>query len=71
MCLVGVIDDIFELDAITKLAGEVLAAGVVVVQGVQFYWLPLPGDERSRCLASTAPGGADHGHRRSSRRSTR
>ena len=45
MCLVGVIDDIFELDAITKLAGEVLAAGIVAVQGIQLYRLPLPGDE--------------------------
>ncbi len=45
MCLVGVADDIFELDAVTKLAGEVLAAGVVVVQGVQFAWLPYPGDQ--------------------------
>ncbi len=43
ICLVGVIDDIYELDPITKLAGEVLAAGVVVVQGVQLLWLPLPG----------------------------
>lgn len=43
ICLVGVIDDIYELDAITKLAGQVLAAGVVVVQGVQLLWLPLPG----------------------------
>ena len=45
MCLVGVIDDIFELDAITKLAGEVLAAGIVAVQGIQLYRLPLPGDK--------------------------
>ena len=37
------IDDIYELDAITKLAGQVLAAGVVVIQGVQLLWLPLPG----------------------------
>lgn len=42
ICAVGVIDDIFELDAVTKLAGEVLAAGVVVIQGVQILWLPLP-----------------------------
>ena len=45
MCLVGVIDDIFELDAITKLAGEVLAASIVAVQGIQLYRLPLPGDK--------------------------
>lgn len=47
MCAVGVADDIFELDAVTKFAGEVLAAGVVVVQGFQLFWLPYPGDERS------------------------
>jgi UDP-GlcNAc:undecaprenyl-phosphate/decaprenyl-phosphate GlcNAc-1-phosphate transferase len=43
VCLVGVVDDVFELDAVTKLAGEVVAGGIVVVGGVQFYWLPLPG----------------------------
>jgi len=43
ICLLGAVDDVFELDALTKLAGEMLAAGVVVVQGVQLY-LPLPGD---------------------------
>lgn len=42
ICLVGVLDDIFDLDAITKLAGEVVAASSVVVGGVQFYYLPLP-----------------------------
>ena len=45
ICLVGALDDVFELDAITKLAGEVLAAGVVVVQGVQLLRLPFPGDQ--------------------------
>jgi UDP-GlcNAc:undecaprenyl-phosphate/decaprenyl-phosphate GlcNAc-1-phosphate transferase len=44
VCAVGVLDDIFELDAITKLAGEVLAAGFVVIQGVQLLWLPFPGE---------------------------
>ena len=44
ICAVGVIDDLFELDAITKLAGQVLAASVVAVQGVQLYWLPIPGE---------------------------
>ncbi len=43
VCLLGAVDDVFELDALTKLAGEMLAAGVVVVQGVQLY-LPLPGE---------------------------
>jgi len=44
ICLVGVMDDIFELDATTKFAGETLAAGVVVAQGIQILWLPLPGN---------------------------
>src|SRR4029453_9546663 len=43
ICAVGVVDHLYELDAITKLAGEVLAVGVMVVQGIQLYWLPLPG----------------------------
>jgi len=55
ICLVGVLDDIFELDAITKLAGEVLAAGVVVVQGIQILWLPLPGE---RSLSTFSLGGS-------------
>ncbi len=44
ICLVGMIDDVFELDAATKFAGEALAAGIVVVQGVQILWLPVPGN---------------------------
>ena len=44
MCLVGVVDDIFDLDAVTKFVGEVVAAAVVVVQGVQILWIPLPGN---------------------------
>ncbi|MGI8675828.1 MAG: undecaprenyl/decaprenyl-phosphate alpha-N-acetylglucosaminyl 1-phosphate transferase, partial [Nocardioidaceae bacterium] len=43
ICAVGVVDDIFELDALTKFAGQVAAATVVVALGVQFYYLPLPG----------------------------
>ncbi len=45
ICLVGVADDLMELDAVTKFAGEVLAAGIVVVQGVQFTYLPYPGGQ--------------------------
>ncbi|HYO32856.1 MAG TPA: MraY family glycosyltransferase [Nocardioidaceae bacterium] len=43
ICLVGILDDLFELDAVTKFVGEVLAAATVVAQGVQIYWIPLPG----------------------------
>jgi len=43
VCLLGVADDRWELDAITKLAGQVLAAGVMVLQGVQMLFLPFGG----------------------------
>lgn len=43
MCLVGVIDDVWELDWYAKLAGEILAAGVMAWQGVQFVSVPLWG----------------------------
>ena len=42
ICAVGVLDDLYELNAITKLAGQVLAAGVVVANGVKMLWIPLP-----------------------------
>jgi len=42
VCAVGVIDDIFELDALTKLGGQVLAAGLLVALGVRFYYFPAP-----------------------------
>lgn len=41
ICVVGVIDDLFELDALSKFAGQVLAGVVVVAMGVQFLYLPL------------------------------
>lgn len=40
VCAVGVIDDIFELDALTKLGGQVLAAGLLVAMGVRFWYFP-------------------------------
>jgi UDP-GlcNAc:undecaprenyl-phosphate GlcNAc-1-phosphate transferase len=39
--LLGVADDRWELDALTKLAGQVLAAGVMVIGGIQMLYLPL------------------------------
>lgn len=42
ICLVGVVDDLLDLPAIVKFAGQVLAAGIVVVNGVRMYWIPLP-----------------------------
>lgn len=43
MCLVGAIDDVWELDWYAKLAGEVLAAGVMAWQGVQLVTVPVMG----------------------------
>lgn len=40
---IGVIDDLYELDWVTKLAGQLLAAGVVAWQGVQIVSLPIAG----------------------------
>jgi UDP-GlcNAc:undecaprenyl-phosphate/decaprenyl-phosphate GlcNAc-1-phosphate transferase len=44
VCALGVLDDLFELDALTKFGGQVLAAGFLVFNGVQFYYVWLPGD---------------------------
>ncbi|MCI2416600.1 undecaprenyl/decaprenyl-phosphate alpha-N-acetylglucosaminyl 1-phosphate transferase [Saccharopolyspora sp. K220] len=45
--LVGALDDRFELDSLTKLAGQVTAAGILVLSGVQWYvfWAPWGGTE--------------------------
>ena len=43
VCLVGAVDDVFDLDPITKLSGQVLAAGLMAWQGVQLVSLPLGG----------------------------
>lgn len=43
VCLVGAIDDIRELDWLTKMAGQMIAAGIMAFQGVQFFSLPLFG----------------------------
>ncbi len=41
VCLVGAIDDVRELGALTKLAGQLIAAGVMAFEGVQLFSLPL------------------------------
>jgi UDP-GlcNAc:undecaprenyl-phosphate GlcNAc-1-phosphate transferase len=46
ICAVGVLDDLLELDALTKLGGQLLAAGVLVFGGVQYYSLRIPGGEQ-------------------------
>ena len=41
--LLGLADDRWELDAPTKMAGQVLAAGVMSLQGISILWLPIAG----------------------------
>jgi UDP-GlcNAc:undecaprenyl-phosphate GlcNAc-1-phosphate transferase len=44
--LIGAVDDRFEIDAWTKLAGQVLCAGILVIFGVQWnvFWVPWGGN---------------------------
>ena len=41
--LLGMADDRFELDALTKLAGQVFTAGILLIYGIQILWLPING----------------------------
>ena len=41
--LLGAVDDRWGVDAVTKLAGQVLAAGVMVLLGLEIFLLSLPG----------------------------
>ena len=43
VCLVGAVDDVVDLDPLTKLAGQVVAAGVVVLLGAQLLLVVTPG----------------------------
>ncbi len=43
ICAVGVLDDIFELDALTKLGGQVLATAFLIAFNVQYLWINVPG----------------------------
>ncbi len=43
ICAVGVVDDLIELDALTKLGGQILAAGFLVLNDVRLWSLKLPG----------------------------
>src|SRR5688500_5213636 len=45
ICLLGAVDDRWGLDAFTKLAGQALAAGVMVILGLQLLYLPIPGSD--------------------------
>jgi UDP-GlcNAc:undecaprenyl-phosphate GlcNAc-1-phosphate transferase len=39
ICAVGVLDDLFELDALTKLGGQIVAAGFLVTQNIQYQFM--------------------------------
>lgn len=41
--ILGIVDDTWGLDAPTKLAGQVLAAGLMALQGIAVIWLPIGG----------------------------
>lgn len=41
--LIGVIDDKWGVSALLKLGGQIVAAGVMVLQGLMVLWLPIPG----------------------------
>jgi UDP-GlcNAc:undecaprenyl-phosphate GlcNAc-1-phosphate transferase len=41
--VLGMADDRFELDALTKLAGQVFTAGILLLYGIQILWLPING----------------------------
>lgn len=43
ICAIGTLDDLFELDALTKLGGQVLAAGFLILNGIQYMYFPQGG----------------------------
>jgi UDP-GlcNAc:undecaprenyl-phosphate GlcNAc-1-phosphate transferase len=43
MWVLGVLDDKWGVDALVKLGGQMVAAGVMVYQGLTVLWLPIPG----------------------------
>jgi UDP-GlcNAc:undecaprenyl-phosphate GlcNAc-1-phosphate transferase len=40
---IGMLDDRFDLDPITKFAGQALSAGILLIYGIQILWLPING----------------------------
>ncbi|GAA2654254.1 MraY family glycosyltransferase [Streptomyces aculeolatus] len=41
--LIGVLDDKWGVDALLKLGAQMIAAGVMVLQGLTILWIPVPG----------------------------
>ena len=76
ICAVGVLDDLFELDALTKLGGQVLAAGFLIAFGIQYVFFhrqrrhPVPLQPGAGGAAHRVRGGGD-GQRRQLRRRPR
>ncbi|MFT4286632.1 glycosyltransferase family 4 protein [Nocardioides sp.] len=52
ICLVGVFDDIFELDALTKLGGQVLATAMLIAFQISYFFIPTGGDNKVFALDS-------------------
>lgn len=42
LVLIGMIDDRWGIGALSKFAGQVAAAGILILNGVQVQWLPMP-----------------------------
>lgn len=45
ICVVGMFDDLFEIDPLMKAGGQLLVAGYLVLNNIQFFTFPLPGGE--------------------------
>jgi UDP-GlcNAc:undecaprenyl-phosphate GlcNAc-1-phosphate transferase len=43
LLIIGLIDDRYELDALTKLAGQALSSGILLLFGIQVLWIPING----------------------------
>ncbi|MEJ6576927.1 MAG: MraY family glycosyltransferase [Actinomycetota bacterium] len=41
--ILGALDDLYDLDSITKFAGQAVAGGILLLHGVQILWLPING----------------------------
>jgi UDP-GlcNAc:undecaprenyl-phosphate GlcNAc-1-phosphate transferase len=54
VCALGVVDDLIELDALTKFGGQVLAASFLVLNEIQVYIVYLPGGGQLSLDASQA-----------------
>ncbi len=56
LVIIGLIDDRWGLSAITKAAGQVAAAGILVATGSELSWLPLPGGSGRIFIPSSDEG---------------